>query len=172
VTAGAAAEGPGADPTVRLERWHGSWPDDDPDAAFKAEVAASTVLDPLETLRGLSDYSGIPVGALARFVLARYATTGSEGLLHLGSATVERMWALCEEAEAACTDDARLAAYRSLAGMISWLRVPLQAPSLPGSSSVDADELDRAAAGPAAPGAAQDGSISGAPSGPDSSSSR
>ncbi|MDY7105876.1 MAG: DUF6027 family protein [Actinomycetota bacterium] len=138
------------EPVVRLERWVGPWPDDDRDAAFKAEVAASMVLDPLATLRGLSEYSGIPVGALARFVLARYATTGSEGLLHLGSATVERMWARCEEAEAAGTDEARIEAYRTLAGMISWLRVPLQAP---------------------ATGEAQDGEVTGGESEPPSTSS-
>lgn len=170
MTAGAPREGgSGDDPVVRLERWRGPWPDDDPDAAFKAEVAASSVLDPLETLRGLSDHSGIPVGALARFVLARYATTGSEGLLHLGSATVERMWALCEEAEAADRDEARLEAYRSLVGMISWLRVPLQAPSAAGEPDPIGGE--RAEPPRDAEGAAQEGSINGAPSGPASRSS-
>jgi hypothetical protein len=113
---------------VTLQRWRGPWGDDDPDAAFKAEVVAYGRLDPLETLRGLAAHTGVPVGALARYVLARFATTGSEGLLHLGGATVERMWAACEAAEAAGTDEARLAAYGTLRGMLSWLRVPLQGP--------------------------------------------
>ena len=115
-----------AEPTLTLERWDGPWPDDDPDAAFKAEVAAYGRLDPLHTLAGLSAHTGIPVGALARYVLARFATTGSEGLLHLGGATVERMWATCEAAERDGSDEARLTAYRTLRGMVSWLRAPLR----------------------------------------------
>ncbi len=116
------------EPTVRLERWTGPWADDDPDAAFKAEVAAYGRLDPLHTLAGLSAHTRVPVGALARYVLARFATTGSEGLLHVGGATVERMWAACQTAEEADDDEARLEAYRTLRGMVSWLRVPLNAP--------------------------------------------
>ncbi|MPY93560.1 MAG: hypothetical protein GEV08_11015 [Acidimicrobiia bacterium] len=118
------------EPSLVLARWRGPWADDDPDAAFKAEVAAYGRLDPLETLRGLSAHTGIPVGALALYVLARFATTGSEGLLHLGGATVERMWATCEAAEATATDAARLEAYRTLRGMLSWLRAPLADGSL------------------------------------------
>ena len=112
-------------PVLRLDRWRGPWPADDPDAVFKEEVAAYGRLDPLQTLEGMSANLDIPVGALARYVLAKWATAGSEGLLHLGSTTVERMWSVCEEAEATGTDDARLAAYRSLSGMIRWLRLPL-----------------------------------------------
>jgi hypothetical protein len=63
-------------------------------------------------------------------VLARYATTGSEGLLHLGGATVERLWALAEEAEAAGTDEARLDAYAAMRDIVSWLRVPLHSPEV------------------------------------------
>lgn len=124
----AAPAAPDDVPTIALERWSGPWPDDDRDADFKAEVAAYGRLDPLHTLRGLSAGTGIPIGALARYVLARFATTGSEGLLHLGGATVERMWAATEAAEATGSDEARLAAYRTLRGMLSWLRVPLQEP--------------------------------------------
>ena len=130
----------GDDPHLSLERWRGSWPEDDPDANFKAEVVAYGRLDPLQTLQGLASRTGIPVGALARYVLARFATTGSEGLLHLGGATVERMWATCQAAEAAATDAARLDAYRVLRGMLSWLRVPLD------------DDRDRAGEEEQAPG--------------------
>jgi hypothetical protein len=113
------------DPVVRLERWAGPWADDDPDANFKAEVAAYGLADPLQTLRGLSQAVGVPVGALARYVLARWATAGSEGLLQMGGSTVERMWGLCEAAEADGRDEARLAAYHRLRPMLSWLRAPL-----------------------------------------------
>jgi Family of unknown function (DUF6027) len=112
-------------PVLVLERWTGPWADDDPDANFKAEVAAYTLADPLETLRGLSAATAVPVGALARYVLARWATAGSEGLLQVGGSTVERMWQRCEAAEAVGTDEARLAAYHQLRPMLSWLRAPL-----------------------------------------------
>lgn len=106
---------------VRLEPWDGDWADDDPDANFKADVAAYSRLDPLATLRPMSEGLGIPVGALARYVLARWAAGGSEGLLELGPDTVRRMQEKVEAAEAAGTDAARLAAYRDLAAMIGWL---------------------------------------------------
>lgn len=116
------------EPTVRLERWSGPWPDDDPDAGFKADIAAFSLLDPLETLRGLGENLDIPVGALARAILARWATEGSSALLELGPSMAERLWAVTEEAEAAATDAERLEVYRRLRGMVSWLRVPLTDP--------------------------------------------
>ena len=39
--------------------------------------------------------------------LARWATAGSEGLLHMGGSMVERMWSTCEAAESADSDQAR-----------------------------------------------------------------
>lgn len=113
------------DPTIELTRWSGPWPDDDRDANLKADVALYARLDPLVTLRGLSANTGIPVGALARYVLARYATSGSGGLLEIGPTMVHRLAEPIERAEAAGTDEARLAAYDQLCQMISWLRFPL-----------------------------------------------
>jgi len=89
------------EPVVRLVRWTGPWADDDPDANLKADVALYSRLDPLKTLNGLSTNVGLPVGALARYVLARYATSGSGGLL---------------------------AAYDQLRQMLEWLRFPLVHP--------------------------------------------
>ncbi|MEA3214981.1 MAG: hypothetical protein QOJ19_1137 [Acidimicrobiia bacterium] len=120
-----SSDPPSSEPTLVLERWNGPWAPDDPDANFKAEVAAYGLLDPLKTLRGMSANTGIPVGALGRYVLARWATAGSEGLLHMGGSMVERMWASCEAAESADSDQARLEAYGQLRQIVSWLRVPL-----------------------------------------------
>ena len=119
-------------PTLQLSRWNGPWPPDDPDAVFKAEVADYCRLDPLVTLQGMSDNLDIPVGALARYVLARWATAGSGGLLELGPAMVRRLWEPVERAEQVGTDDARLAAYAELRGLLSWLKVPLDDPSVYG----------------------------------------
>ena len=114
------------DPLLRLERWSGPWHAADPDANFKQDVALYSLLDPLDTLRALSDRTGIPIGALCRYVLARWTTGGSEGLLELGPSTVGRMWEACEAAEATATDDARIGAYRRLREMLSWLRAGLE----------------------------------------------
>ena len=113
-------------PVIRLERWTGPWPDDDPDANFKSEVALYALTDPLETLEMLSTNLGIPVGALVRYVLARWASGGADAVLELGPSTVTRMWQACEDAEQAGTDDARLAAFRQLHQMLSWSRLPLR----------------------------------------------
>jgi hypothetical protein len=114
---------------VRLEPWTGPWPDDDPDANFKAEVALYSLVDPLTTIEGLSANIGVPVGALCRSVLARWASGGSGGLLELGPSMVQRLWAVCEQAEADATDESRLAAYDQLLQMLSWLRLPLVDPA-------------------------------------------
>lgn len=114
-----------SEPSVELTRWTGPWSDDDPDANFKADVALYSNLDPLETLRTLSDNSGIPIGALVRYVLARWASAGSESLLYAGPSVIERIWAELAKAEAAGTAEAQLAAYQVVRQMIAWLRTPL-----------------------------------------------
>src|SRR5690349_8463852 len=96
------------EPLVRLERWFGSWPADDPDANFKNDVSLYGRLDPLSTLRALSRNTGVPLGALCRYVLARWAAGGSEGLLEIGPSTLGRMWEACVAAEAEGSDAARL----------------------------------------------------------------
>lgn len=117
-------------PIVELLRWNGPWPVDDPDATFKAEVADYCRLDPLRTLEGMSENLDIPVGALARYVLARWATAGSGGLMELGPTMVRRLWEPIARAEADGTDEARLSAYAELRGVLSWLKVPLDDPAV------------------------------------------
>jgi hypothetical protein len=119
--------------TLVLTPWKGSWDNNDPDANFKEEVVAYGLLDPLETLNGLADSLDIPIGAIARYVLAKWATGGSEGMLHLGSSTVQRMHDTCRKAEEANTDDARLAAYSEVRQMIEWLHVPIEDPGVYGN---------------------------------------
>lgn len=120
------------EPVVRLERWTGPWDDDDPDANFKADVALYANVDPLTTIRNLSEALGLPVGAVCRYVLAKWATGGSGGLLELGPTMTRRLAEVCDRAEAEGTDEARLAAYRQLREMISWLRLPLDDPEASG----------------------------------------
>jgi len=113
---------------IVLEAYEGSWPRDDPDAGFRQMVAEYSRLDPLPTLEALSRSKGIPVGALARFVLARYCTSGSDALLEMGPLVVRQMDEVVQKAEAAGTDAAKLKAYEALRAIISWLKVPLDDP--------------------------------------------
>ncbi|MFD8723163.1 DUF6027 family protein [Streptomyces sp. NPDC059629] len=121
---------PDEEPTIRLHRWHATWPADDPHANFKSDVTLYGRLDPLVTLHGMSRNLGIPVGALARYVLARWATGGSGGLLELGPVMVHRLWEPIAEAERRDTDSERLRAYHQLRQMIAWLKLPLDEPSI------------------------------------------
>lgn len=117
-------------PVVHLEAWIGPWPDDDKDANLKADVALYAKVDPLRTVRGLSESTNIPEGAIVRWVLARWASEGASGLLELGPTMTRRLQGVCLDAEAADTDDARLAAYHQLRQMISWLHHPLDHPEV------------------------------------------
>jgi hypothetical protein len=114
--------------TILLEPYEGSWPPDDPDAGFRRLVAEYSRIDPLPTLEVLSRHKGIAVGALVRFVLARYCTSGSDALLEMGPRVVRQMDDIVREAEAAGTDEARLKAYGALKAIVSWLQVPLDDP--------------------------------------------
>lgn len=118
--------------TVELIPWTGPWPDDDPDANFKAEVALYAHVDPMTTIGNLATALGLPEGAIARYVLAKWASAGSGGLLELGPTMLNRLWQPVEQAEAAGTDAARLAAYEQLRQMLSWLRLPVADPGSAG----------------------------------------
>jgi Family of unknown function (DUF6027) len=110
---------------VDLVGWEGPWDPDDPDANFKADVALYSHVDPMATISNLADAMGMPEGAVVHYVLAKWASAGSAGLLELGPTMVHRLWAVFEKADEEGTDDAREAAYQQLRQMISWLRLPL-----------------------------------------------
>lgn len=118
--------------TVELVAWRGPWADDDPDANFKADVALYAHVDPMATIGNLSTAVDVPEGAIARYVLARWASAGSGGLLELGPSMVHRLWAPIEQAEAAGSDAARLEAYGKLRQMLAWLRLPVADPDAAG----------------------------------------
>jgi hypothetical protein len=116
--------------TIELTGWSGPWAADDPDANFKADIALYALVDPLSTIRNLSAAIDVPVGALCHYVLAKWATGGSGGLLELGPATVRRLASVCERAEEIGTDDARVAAFAELSSVLSWLQFPLDHPEV------------------------------------------
>lgn len=109
-------------PSVALVKWTGPWEPDDPDANFKAEVALYMNADPLHTVTNLARTLELPVGAVVRYVLAKWATEGSGGLLELGPRMVQRLNEVVDDAEAEGTDAARLRAYDQLRQMLGWLQ--------------------------------------------------
>ena len=110
---------------VEVVGWDGPWGPDDPDANFKADVALYSHVDPMTTIDNLAAAMKMPEGAVVHYVLAKWASAGSGGLLELGPTMVHRLWAVVEKAEEAGAEAARLAAYEQLRQMISWLRFPL-----------------------------------------------
>ena len=115
---------------IRLEGWTGPWEPDDPDANFKADIAAHAPLDPLSTIGNLSRSIDVPVGALVHYVLARWATEGSGGLLELGPRMARRLREPFLAAETADTDEARAEAYETVRQMVEWLNLPLDQPDV------------------------------------------
>ncbi|HET7341396.1 MAG TPA: DUF6027 family protein [Methylomirabilota bacterium] len=116
------------DRAIVLVPYEGTWPPDDPDAAFRRMVADYSRIDPLPTLEILGRHKQIAVGALARFILARYCTSGSDALLEIGPRVVRQMGDIVRRARAVGSDQARLDAYRALEGIVEWLQVPLEDP--------------------------------------------
>jgi hypothetical protein len=111
--------------SIELVGWEGPWDADDPDANFKSDVALFSHVDPMATISALAAAMHIPEGAVVHYVLAKWASAGSGGLLELGPSMVHRLWGAVENAETVGTDAARLEAYEQLKQMISWLRLPL-----------------------------------------------
>ena len=118
-------EEPAAIP-VELRRYDAVVEEDDPHAAFKREVRAYTRQDPLPTFEELSALTGVPVGALLRYALVRWAAEGSEALLALGPRAVEHLWQAVQAADEAGTDADRLEAWERVRGLLAWLRAPLR----------------------------------------------
>ncbi|MEM7139738.1 MAG: DUF6027 family protein [Actinomycetota bacterium] len=115
---------------LRLEGWTGPWTDDDKDANFKADIAAYAHLDPLHTIGNLSRSIDVPVGAIVHYILAKWATEGSSGLLELGPRMARRLREPFVAAEEADTDEARMEAYETVRQIVEWLNVPLDHPDV------------------------------------------
>ena len=111
--------------TLELVGWDGPWDLDDPDANFKADVALYSHVNPMTTISNLAAAMQMPEGAVVHYILAKWASAGSGGLLELRPTMVHRLWAVVEKTEETGTDAARLEAYEQLRQMISWLRLPL-----------------------------------------------
>jgi hypothetical protein len=106
---------------MELRRYTDTWAEDDRHANFKADVACYTAADPLPTLQNLSRATGIPVECLVRYVLVKYAASGSDALLAMEPIVFRQMKQHVDTAEGENTAEARLRAYAALKAMVSWL---------------------------------------------------
>lgn len=107
--------------TITIEGWDGPWADDDRDANFKHEISLYAQADPLATITALGEAVNVPPGAIAHYVLAKWASEGAAGILELGPTMVDKLLAACQAAEDQPDDEHRLAAYRGVAQRIAWL---------------------------------------------------
>ena len=114
--------------TITLEEFIWAQDESDKDANFKKEVALYTMNDPMPTIDRISNNLDVPVGAIVKYILTKWAAYGSEALLEAGPDMVEKMSDIFEDAEKSGTENSRLQAYFSVKGIVSWLRVPLDDP--------------------------------------------
>jgi len=115
---------------IELEVFDEAFSADDKDANFKNEMILYSHVDPMITINGLSKAIGVSEGAIARYVLAKWASEGASGILELGPTMVRRLYGICEEAEQSSDDKFRLAAYSKIRQIISWLHFPLDHPEV------------------------------------------
>jgi len=108
---------------IDLPPYRDSWPPDDRHANFKSEVANYTTADPLPTLQNLSAGTGIPIECLIRYVLVKWAASGSEAMLAMGPIVFKQMQDIMAAAEQDGTMEARLKAYEALKQIIAWLSI-------------------------------------------------
>ena len=106
---------------MELRRYTDKWLEDDRHANFKSDVACYTAADPMPTLNNLSRGTGIPVECLVRYVLVKYAASGSDALLATEPIVFRQMREHVEKAEGEDTAEARLRAYEALKAMVAWL---------------------------------------------------
>ena len=113
------------DPTLRLQSFTDPIDDADPNASFKREVSYYSGVDPIPTLESLSNQIQIPVGALARYILVKWATSGNEGIMEIGPRVIRQMADIVDEAERHASGEARLLACGKLSHIISLLNSSL-----------------------------------------------
>lgn len=79
----------------------------------------------MATIANLATAMGMPQGAIVHYVLAKWASNGSAGLLEIGPSMVKRLYSVIEQVDDQSEDAAKLKAYDQLSKMISWLAHPI-----------------------------------------------
>ncbi len=119
----------GTEPLLRLVRWAPADDGDDEHTAYRHAVAGSSLADPVETLVGASRALGIPVGALARHVLAEWASAGASALMAVGPDIVDDLARAADAVDEAPQGMARDEAWAALRGRIEWLAYGVRDPA-------------------------------------------
>lgn len=118
----------GAEPVLRLVQWQPAPSPGDPDDGYRQAVAGSALVDPVATLVAAGRTLGIPAGALARHVLAEWASAGSSALLAAGPDVVAQLVEAARAVDEAPQGYARDEAWHALRGRIEWLAHGLEHP--------------------------------------------
>ena len=116
------------DHSITLEQFIWDSNPTDKDNNFKNDVALYTQENPLPTVIRLSRNLNIPTGAIVRYILCKWAMSGSESLLDLGPDMVKKISDIFDSAESVGTDQEKLKAYRAVKEIMSWMKVPLDNP--------------------------------------------
>ncbi|MBE06946.1 MAG: hypothetical protein CMO37_06580 [Verrucomicrobiaceae bacterium] len=116
------------DNSITLEQFIWDSDPSDKDNNFKNDVALYTQEDPLPTVIRLSRNLDIPMGSIVRYILCKWAMSGSESLLDLGPDMVKKISDIFDTAESVGTDQEKLKAYRTVKEIMSWMKVPLDNP--------------------------------------------
>jgi hypothetical protein len=115
---------------LEIQPFDGQFSEHDKDANFKHEMSLYSRVDPLKTLDGLSRAIDVPVGAVAHYVLAKWASEGASGILEVGPTMIKKLDKICQDAENSHDDEDRLAAFSRVRQIISWLKYPLDHPEV------------------------------------------
>ncbi len=116
--------------TLELEIYNGEFSPNDKDANFKHEMSLYSHVDPLKTLSGLSKAIGVPEGAIARYILAKWASEGAAGILEVGPTMIKKLHKICRDADESGEDQKRLTAFNQVSQIIAWLNYPLDHPGV------------------------------------------
>jgi hypothetical protein len=83
----------------------------DEHAAFRREVEASQLQDPMPAFEGLSQLTGVPVEKLVHHALVRWTREGAETLMAVEPPVLGRLWDARERED-----------WIEVAGILDWLR--------------------------------------------------
>jgi hypothetical protein len=81
---------------------------------FAQDVATARLVDPMPTLRNLSDSTGVPVEALIHLALVRWVSAGAEALMTVPSQALQDLIAARRRED-----------WEKVAGMIDWMAAGL-----------------------------------------------
>ncbi len=111
----------GAGRKIELRPYDWAYDRTDKDANFKQEVVDYTRADPMPAVDAMCQKLDIPVGAIVRYALAKWANSGASSLLELGPQQARHMSDIVRGAEETGEDKERLKALDSLSEIVSRL---------------------------------------------------